>query len=184
MDTKRLTLGAVAIALVAVGVFLIRSPEPTRSPVEQEPLVAAQPSTPATVTGPSPAKVDSSTAVTASADASSAPVATEPVPSPNLEMAPSPFDSADSKELQYAVQLVIGPETGPEQWHNAARVFQRCVDANPTNHLCRRGVFAAWERIDSDGGPATALTTGMEVEKLRPPPRKDGLIIPSRERYQ
>ena len=184
MDTKRMTLAAAALGLVAVGVFLITSNDPPDPTPGGTPGAAPAPST--VTKQQTPLEPTSTPEVTSMADGGASPRAVVEVQAPpNLEMAPSPFDSADSKELQYAVQLVIGPGTGPEQWLNAAKVFQRCVDQNPNNHLCRRGVYGAWERLDSDGGPATALTSGMEVQRLEPPPpaaRKDGITSPIQQR--
>jgi hypothetical protein len=91
-------------------------------------------------------------------------------------VAPSPFADGSSEELQYAVKLVTGPDTGPVQWRKAAEVFQRCIDANPTNHLCRRGVYAAWERIDSDGGPPTALTPPVVFQPGERPRELDEVL--------
>lgn len=153
--TQRIALAVVSAVMVGAGVWLLRegAPEP-QAAAPQAPL----PTGPTAIAAPTPALPGSAPAADA-VDGSVAPK--EPAPpasGPTVEVAPSPFADATSEELQYAVKLVTGPGTGPAEWRKAAEVFQRCVDVNPTNHLCKRGVYAAWERIDSDGGPPTALS--------------------------
>jgi hypothetical protein len=156
---QRIALGAVALTLVGLGVVLLRQdPQPGLTPssvaTPGEPPVGA----PTTVT-PLPTQAPTLAApVGVVVDGGSAGTDTAAPTQPQVELAPNPFADSKSAELQYAVQLVLGPNTGPAEWKKAAEVFQRCVDVNPTNHLCKRGVYAAYERLDSDGGPATALS--------------------------
>ncbi len=184
-NTQRGALAAVAVALSAVGLFLILGDEASPPATSAAPVAEVAPA-PVAVTGrPSAPSQPTTGAPTpaAVAEASSDVVPAEEA-GPHVEFAPSPFESADSAELQYAVKLVLGADTGPNEWHNAARVFQRCVDENPHNHLCKRGVYAAWERIDSDGGRPTALTqTGalsLDPSRLQnPTERPDGVVAPA-----
>ena len=186
-NTQRGALAAVAVVMIALGLFLILgndSATPTTSPA---PVAAAGPA-PGAVPGDvaAPTQPTTGTPAAAVAAAATSDAGAEPVAKtgPAVELAPSPFEGSDSAELQYAVKLVLGETTGPREWHKAAEVFQRCVDQNPTNHLCKRGVYAAWERIDSDGGQPTALTKtgalGVDPSKLQnPTERSDGLVAPT-----
>ncbi|MCA3013216.1 MAG: hypothetical protein INH41_12550 [Myxococcaceae bacterium] len=82
---------------------------------------------------------------------------------------------------------MLSGTSGPTEWRNAAEVFQRCVDQNPTNNFCKRGVFAAWERIDSDGGKPTALNSALSVDPntlKELPVRSDGLVAPTLQQRQ
>lgn len=184
-NTQRLALAAVAVVMIALGLFLVLGNDPA-PPVTSPAPVAEVGAAPATVTGTGAAPSQPATGaptvavVEAGSDAGVAVGKT----GPTVEFAPSPFESADSPELQYAVKLVLSQTTGPFEWRKAAEVFQRCVDENPTNHLCKRGVYAAWERIDSDGGMPTALTKtgalGVDPSKLQNPTvRSDGLVAPT-----
>lgn len=179
--TQRVGVAVVALGLLGLGVFLVlgKSDEPQpASPPANAPVVAAP-------TTPPP-----SSPLEAPAPAPSAPVAAAPTPppgadtaapgAPRVEYAPSPFEAADSAELQYATKLVIGEETGPGEWKKAVEVFQRCLDQNPMNHFCKRGVYAAWERIDSDGGMPTTTLTAQPFQMPRPVrgPRADGIQAP------
>ncbi len=181
MNSQRLILLAVAVLLVAAGAFLLLDDDKEPSAV------------PAGTTAPSPTSPPAGTRATAmdtpdeppeplaaARDGSVPPVDAIRPSGPKPELEPSPFDSPDSKELQYAVQLLTGPGTGPEQWLRAGEVFRLCIDANRFNHLCRRGLYGVWQRIDSDGGPATALNGEgtIDLEKL-PLIRKDGLHGPT-----
>ncbi|MCU0695237.1 MAG: hypothetical protein MUC96_01770 [Myxococcaceae bacterium] len=162
--TQRVALATAAGALLAAGFWLLR-PEETAPPTAPPSGAAPVPS--AVVAPPAPrAEVAEAATPTPAADAGTSAAAAEPTaPSgPTVEVAPSPFTDANSEELRYAVKLVLGPDTGPTEWRKAAEVFQRCVDVNPTNHLCKRGVYAAYERLDSDGGPATTLTPPRELQ--------------------
>lgn len=185
-NTQRGALAAVAVVLVALGLFLILGNDPA-APVTSPASGAQVGPAPAAVTGTTAAPSQPTTgAPTAAVAAATSDAGAEPVAKtgPAVELAPSPFEGSDSAELQYAVKLVLGETTGPREWHKAAEVFQRCVDQNPTNHLCKRGVYAAWERIDSDGGQPTALTKtgalGVDPSKLQnPTERSDGLVAPT-----
>ena len=159
-NTQRAALGVVSVTLVALGLFLIVGNErETAASPSHAMEVGPAPMAP-TTTAPVPSEPPTGASIAASPqamrDAGAAPVETS---GPTVELAPSPFENSDSPELQYAVKLVLSESTGPREWHKAAEVFLRCVDQNPTNHLCRRGLYAAWERIDSDGGRPTALST-------------------------
>lgn len=185
MNTQRLVLLGAAVVLVGLGAFLLLDgsepppPSTTTPPPGPTKEAVAPPTPPSLPAEPTPTAPPPIAAQVADA---SAPLADAPRPpgGPMPELEPSPFDATDSKELQYAVQLVTGPGTGPEQWRNAAEVFQKCVDANPHNYLCKRGVYAAWERIDSDGGPATALNGEVTLDPNNLPIiRKDGLTAPT-----
>lgn len=186
-NVQRVGLAVVAGALVGLGVWLVMSDDaPAPGPGASSPAVPSS----------APASPQANAPVAPTTDR---PVATAPTPAvpsaggasgaggsgPQVEFAPSPFESADSAELQYAAKLVLGETTGPAQWLKAAEVFQRCVDQNPTNHFCRRGVRAAWERLDSDGGQPTSLMSGVVEVKpgaLVPvPARADGLVAPTRQ---
>lgn len=185
-NTQRAALGVVAVALVALGLFLVLGGESdaTVTPSGQVTEVGPGPTAPTTTPtapGQPTSGAPAAEVVAAVSDAGAAPVAK---PGPSVELAPSPFEGSDSPELQYAVKLVLSENTGPHEWHKAAEVFQRCVDQNPTNHLCKRGVYAAWERIDSDGGRPTALTkTGAfnvdPAQLQNPTDRPDGLVAPT-----
>ncbi|MBE2250659.1 MAG: hypothetical protein IAE78_14070 [Myxococcus sp.] len=158
--TQRAALAAVSVALVALGLFLIldddAAPAPGVAPLEAAPPPALEPS-PA-VAAPSVAPVVPPVAeaviVEAGVDAGAASTGSPP----HVELAPSPFETSDSAELQYAVKLVLSDTSGPYEWRNAVEVFRRCLDQSPLNHLCKRGLYAAWERLDSDGGRPTALS--------------------------
>lgn len=184
-NTQRGALAAAAVALIALGLFLIlgNDPTPVTSPAPGAQVGAAPAAVTGTTAAPSQPTTGAPTPAVAAApsDAGAEPVAKT---GPAVELAPSPFEGSDSAELQYAVKLVLGETTGPREWHKAAEVFQRCVDQNPTNHLCKRGVYAAWERIDSDGGQPTALTKtgalGVDPSKLQnATDRADGLVAPT-----
>lgn len=180
--TQRMAVGLVAAVLVGLGLFLLKddaTPAPAPAPATPAPqALAPPPPTGPVVAAEAPPVVQAGDA----GPGAVAMVAAEPA-RPTVEYAPSPFDRPDSEELQYAVKLVLGENTGPREWHSAAQVFQRCVDANPYNHLCKRGVYAAWERIDSDGGRPTALSaTGpLEVDptKANRVGRADGIVAPA-----
>jgi len=177
----------VAVALVALGLFLILGGEPGATLTPPAHVTEVEPGpTATTTTTPPTAPSQPTSGYPAAAVVAAVPDAGEPVAKtgPVVELAPSPFEGSDSPELQYAVKLVLSETTGPYEWHKAAEVFQRCVDQNPTNHLCKRGVYAAWERIDSDGGRPTALTrTGaFDVGSARlqdATERPDGLVAPT-----
>lgn len=186
-NTQRGALAAVAVVMIALGLFLVLGNEPATPVTSPAPVPQAGPA-PGAVTGtaappsqPTTGAPNAAAAAGATTDAGAEPVV---ITSPAVELAPSPFEGSDSAELQYAVKLVLGETTGPREWHKAAEVFQRCVDQNPTNHLCKRGVYAAWERIDSDGGQPTALTRtgalGVDPSNLQnATDRADGLVAPT-----
>lgn len=187
--TQRVGVAVVALGLMGLGVFLVMGksdePQPTSAPAKV-PSVAV----PTTPTTPSEGTVAApSNAVVVAPAATPTPVGAGggvPTGTPQVEYAPSPFEGSDSAELQYATKLVLGENTGPAEWKNAVGVFQRCLEQNPKNHLCRRGVAAAWERIDSDGGMPT---TNLKVESLGTPTldtnardlrvRPDGIMAPA-----
>lgn len=181
MNTQRLILLAVAVLLVAAGAFLLLDDKKEPAP---PPAGATAPSPTSPSSGARPTAMDTpddpSEPLAAARDGSVQPVDAVRPTGPKPEMEPSPFDSPDSKELQYAVGLLTGPNTGPEQWLKAAEVFQTCIDANKHNYLCRRGLYGAWQRLDTDGGPATALDgqVTLDPENL-PVIRKDGLRAPT-----
>lgn len=148
---QRIGLALTAVLLLGVGVYLVQSDDSEDvARVAPEPASAAVPSIPTTPVGAvspgAPPPAPSAVTGTLPADA---PVAKT---SADVAIEPSPFESGDSRELQYAVQLVNGPDTGPAQWNKAAEVFRRCFDENKFNFLCQRGLAAAYERIDTDGG--------------------------------
>jgi hypothetical protein len=184
--TQRGALAGVAAAMIALGLFLILGDDDSAPSATSPAAVVEVGAAPAARTGTVAAPTQPATGapnaavVEAGSDAGAAAAKTGPA----VEFAPSPFESSDSPELKYAVKLVLSESTGPYEWRKAAEVFQRCVDENPTNHLCRRGVYAAWERIDSDGGMPTALTRtgalGVDPSKLEnPTDRSDGLVAPT-----
>lgn len=189
-NTQRLALAAVAVVMIALGLFLILGDDDSAPSATSPAPVAEVGAPPAAMTGtvaaPTQPAMCAPTAAVVEAGSDAGVAAAKP--GPTVEFAPSPFESADSPELKYAVKLVLSETTGPHEWRKAAEVFQRCVDENPTNHLCRRGVYAAWERIDSDGGMPTALSKtgaiGVNPSKLENPrERSDGLVAPTlRER--
>jgi hypothetical protein len=178
-NTQRVALTVVSIVLVALGLFLIRGDDS-----DTDIAAATSPGEPRRDVAPEPMTTRPPTALAQQPTEAPSPVAAhEPQEKDSkVELAPSPFESPDSPELQYAVKLVLGENTGPNEWRKAAEVFQRCVDQNPTNHLCKRGVYAAWERIDSDGGQATALTnTGpltVDPAQLKATDRPNRIIAP------
>jgi len=174
---QRLALGAVALILVGLGALLLRpDPEPTVTPPPDAMPVPTTVTAPTPVTPPPTQAPTLAAPVVAGVDGGVAGADAPSPTQPQVELAPNPFADSKSAELQYAVKLVLGPNTGPAEWKKAAEVFQRCVDVNPTNHLCKRGVYAAYERLDSDGGPATALSApvtfspGKEDPNDRPLP--------------
>ncbi|MBL8935028.1 MAG: hypothetical protein JNM69_10770 [Archangium sp.] len=186
---QRVGVAVVALGLLGLGVFLVvgKSEEPQAvSPLVKAPVLAAPtPPPPPTTTAPEAAPAPANpVAVVPTAPAAAGGGAAAAMP--QVELAPSPFETSDSAELQYATKLVLGDNTGPTEWKKAVEVFQRCLDQNPKNHLCKRGVAAAWERIDSDGG---LPTTGLKVESLGTPTldatardkrvRPDGLQAPA-----
>lgn len=184
---QRVGVAVVALGLMGLGVFLVlgknEEPQPTSAPAKAPPVLAA-PTTPTATpeATPSPAAPVAAAPTTPAAPSGGG----TPAGAPQVELAPSPFETSDSAELQYATKLVIGENTGPNEWKKAVEVFQRCLDQNPKNHLCKRGVAAAWERIDSDGGMPT---TGLKVETLGTPTldsnardlrvRPDGIVAPA-----
>ena len=179
--TQRVGVAVVALGLMGLGVFLVLGksdePQPT-SPPAKVPVLAV-PTTPATTPSEGTTAAPPSPVVVAPATATPEPAGAGGG-TPQVEYAPSPFESSNSAELQYATKLVIGEETGPGEWRKAVEVFQRCLDQNPMNHFCKRGVYAAWERIDSDGGMPTTTLTAQPFQMPRPVrgPRADGIQAP------
>lgn len=183
--TQRVGVAVLALGLLGLGVFLVMGkgdepqPQPTTAPAKEPVAAPPTPVAPAEPTAVAP----SNPAPVPPAPPTEPPSAGGAAP-PRVEYAQSPFESADSPELQYAAKLVIGNDTGPAEWKKAVEVFQRCVDQNPTNHFCKRGVYAAWERIDSDGGQPT---TNLTVQPFSPPTirardarvRPDGIQAPA-----
>ncbi len=178
--TQRVGVAVVALGLMGLGVFLVLGksdePQPT-SPPAKVPVLTA-PTTPATTPSEGTTAAPPSPVAVAPATPTPEPAGAAGGGTPQVEYAPSPFESSNSAELQYATKLVIGENTGPTEWKKAVEVFQRCLDQNPKNHLCKRGVYAAWERIDSDGGmPTTNLTVQSLQKDLRV--RPDGIQAPA-----
>lgn len=163
-NTQRIAVAAVAVILVALGLFLVGTDEPQPGPTA-EPAAERLPPVPS----PTPTLIPTDTPPAANPPpvAEAQPVAPA---APTVEKEPSPFDRADSPELAYAIELVNREGSGPTEWRKAAEVFTRCVDANRFNHLCRRGLAAAWERLESDGGPTHLLDAPVKLEPgaLRP----------------
>lgn len=167
-SNQRLALAAVAVLLIGTGLYLVQSDDAPVAPSPQAADVPAPPAQPVAVAPPSePARevpVVAPVAVAAAVvDAGFVERYDPTAPRPLEE--PSPFESGDSAELQYAVKLVIGEGSGPAEWNNAMGVFQRCIDQNKFNHLCRRGLAAAYERLSTDGGPTTLLDPPITIGK-------------------
>jgi hypothetical protein len=169
---QRVVFFLLALILGAVGLWLIRD-------ASNDEVVASTPSQESASFESAEGAMRRSAVFDAASQAAQDERRTEPSPA-SAAPTPSPFDSAESDELKYAVQLVVGAETGPREWHKAAEVFQRCVDANRFNFLCQRGVKAAWERIDSDGGPSSALVVApagaSKAARLAPSTGPTGMV--------
>lgn len=179
--TQRVGVAVVALGLVGLGVFLLTSNGEAPQPPSEAPRAPVVVAPPRPTTPDDPVRQAPSAPVAVAPSTPSTEPAAPPAPAPPpVEYAPSPFETSSSAELEYATKLVIGEKTGPTEWMKAVEVFQRCLDQNPKNHLCKRGVYAAWERIDSDGGmPRTNLT----VQQLQPDltARPDGIVAPALE---
>jgi hypothetical protein len=65
---------------------------------------------------------------------------------PPPPLADDPFATENSREIDYAFQLVFGPDSSIESAKVAVDVFQRCLEAWPSNRRCYDGLVAAQER--------------------------------------
>lgn len=65
---------------------------------------------------------------------------------PPPPLADDPFSTENSREIDYAFQLVYGPDSGIESAKVAVDVFQKCLEASPSNRRCYDGLVAAQER--------------------------------------
>jgi hypothetical protein len=65
---------------------------------------------------------------------------------PPPPLADDPFAPENSREIDYAYQLVFGPDSSIESAKVAVDVFQRCLEASPSNRRCYDGLVAAQER--------------------------------------
>jgi hypothetical protein len=80
-------------------------------------------------------------------------IAPDRLDEPPPPMAEDPFASENSREIDYAFELAVGPNSSVESARAAAEVFQRCLEAAPGNHRCYRGLVAAQERQRPDWTP-------------------------------
>ena len=94
-----------------------------------------------------------------------------------VEVAESPFLSESSAELDYAVQLVFRPDTGPDAWRNAAEVFELCLNQAPNNQRCYRGLIAAQSRLAGQDSGVTAMDLAAPIPREDAP--RQMLINPS-----
>lgn len=81
-----------------------------------------------------------------------------------VEMAADPFLGDQSAELDYAFQLVLGPESTEATARNAENVFRVCLEAHPEHARCKEGLALARRRL-RDGA----------IPRLRTTKRLDGL---------
>ncbi|MEW5742891.1 MAG: hypothetical protein AB1938_28505 [Myxococcota bacterium] len=103
------------------------------------------------------AALDGGTSPAAGAPPSPAvdPQAMEGPPPP---LAENPFATEDSRELDYAFFLALGPDSGVESAKVAIDVFQRCLEASPHNRRCYDGLVAAQQRLQPGWTPPAAPT--------------------------
>lgn len=151
-----LALGVVLGAVLALAlVFALRGGDP--SPVAPEPVTAAHadaaPPPPSFEPLP-PAPGPGEAAAPEEPGEPGAPLPHAPVgvveparpDEPPPPLAADPFASEDSRELDYAFQLVYGPDSGIESAKVAVDVFQKCLEASPSNRRCYDGLVAAQQR--------------------------------------
>lgn len=153
-------LGAVLAAAIAFSLQGADTPEP--------PPAGAASGTPPRAPSPGPSRASApdqapppgpstapAPAPTAAAPASPAAPATVPGPGdvPPPPLADNPFATEDSRELDYAFQLVFGPDAGAETARAAIDVFERCLSAQPDNRRCYDGLVAAQQRQSPDWKP-------------------------------
>lgn len=81
-----------------------------------------------------------------------------------VEMAADPFLGDQSAELDYAFQLVLGPESTEATARNAENVFRVCLEAHPEHARCKEGLDLAQRRL-RDGA----------IPRLRTMKRLDGV---------
>lgn len=152
-----LALGMVLGAVLAAAlVFALRGGEPTLEGPAPAAAAQADMARPAPFVEPVPPAEAQRAAEPApdgpgepAAPATHAPV--DPVEpghpdEPPPPMAESPFATENSREIDYAFELVFGPDAGVESAKVAAEVFQKCLEAFPDNHRCYQGVVAAQQR--------------------------------------
>ncbi|MCC6334794.1 MAG: hypothetical protein IT380_12520 [Myxococcales bacterium] len=144
----------LGVLLAAVAVYALHDEEAPPPPARSSPAVPPPP--PGTEQPPSalgdiarqaaPVGDPSPTPGPAPDGAASAPGAPEELTAPPPPMADSPFETEDSRELDYAFELVFGPDSGVDTAKAAVEVFQRCLEAAPKNRRCYDGLVAAQRR--------------------------------------
>ncbi len=91
----------------------------------------------------------------------------------DVDVVGSPFDSDDSAELRYAVDLLYGPDAGRADFIAAGEVFERCLKHNAAHPRCLRGLVAAQNAIAAGSvlsrdqallaPPATTVSPGWKT---------------------
>lgn len=92
---------------------------------------------------------------------------------PPPPLAADPFATEDSREIDYAFQLVYGPDSGIESAKVAVDVFQKCLEASPSNRRCYDGLVAAQERQQpgwTPPPPIQPLAPNQAAGARLPPP--------------
>jgi hypothetical protein len=181
---RRLWLGGVLGAWLAAvaGYFLLGDDAPSPPPASEaksvpalgEPGSMGPSALPPAFDAPPPSK---DTAEPSSAPAALVPASTrvDPVPleEPPPPAADNPFETENSREIDYAFFLVFGPDSGVETARAAVDVFQRCLEANPHNRRCYDGLVAAQQRQQpgwAPSGPPQFLAPSTPPPRVRPPP--------------
>jgi hypothetical protein len=95
------------------------------------------------------------------------PSVTQDAPPPPL--AESPFTTENSAEIDYAFQLVFGPDAGVDHARAAIDVFDRCLKVSPQNRRCYDGLVAAQQRLEPGWQPPAAPQP-LAPPRVGPPP--------------
>ncbi|MEW6430822.1 MAG: hypothetical protein AB1730_04880 [Myxococcota bacterium] len=106
------------------------------------------------------------------------PTRTEEPPPP---LADDPFTTENSRELDYAFQLVFGPDSSVDSAKAAAEVFEKCLKAAPENRRCYDGLVAAQQRQQPGWTPPPPVTP-LAGEPTNPAPRRPQPTAPDHER--
>lgn len=144
-----LVLGAILVGAVVLKRTLVATaeqevvaskPAPTPAPLAVRPPPAPEPGS---LIPPPPLPVAELPAAPSAAPAAGqrAPAEAEGAPEPL-----NPFTADDSREVEYAFQLVVGPNSTVDTAKNAAEVFERCLKQFPKNARCYQGLVAAQQR--------------------------------------
>lgn len=157
-----LALGAVLAAALVYSLTGSEEPAPPSPPPSMSSPVPSRTDTPGRRDEPAPP--GSQLAVPVATDSGREPQHAAMPPPPSSDAPPSsgpvvleaesPFAvDADSRELDYAFELVLGPDAGVESARAAAEVFERCLKQVPENRRCYDGLVAAQQRQSPDWKP-------------------------------